>query len=279
MSRNFNATLLLTEPWPLDIDAVADAVRRRFPKIGAVEAVEGQGVRGESGVLTVDSGNVVLKTVPAPFARKQLSPSLKTLKTWDPEPVIRDHQAHLTISCGGAALSGVDGAKAYAATCHFVAAAAATVAPASAVFWREGWTLTETDPFVRSTGMMLQGRMPMGAWISFASIVPRDASPDNVAGMVTYGLKPFIGRELELAPRDGDARAAYRILSNVVRSILNRGFELHDGQKIVDEANDVTMAVSARTYWLRRDLSAFVLITEDSVLDRQTLRPREVATA
>lgn len=279
MLRQFAATVLLDKPWSLEMDQIETAVKTRFPQIGQVDAVPGQVQAERSGILSIDGANVVLQEMDEAFPATSFAPGLKVLKTWDAGSVIRNHKAHLTVTCGGNALDGVEGAKAYAAACHFVTAAAATVAPARAVFWNTGWALTQAEPFVLSSELMLNSRMPLGTWISFATIVPKGYAPEEATGMVTYGMRPFIGRELELAPRPGSPQAAYRCISSVARNILNNGLVLADGQRVVESQSGVAMTVCPRTYWLRRDMSAFVLVSDDSVVDRETLRPRDVETA
>lgn len=278
MPRHFSATILMQRPWALDIDALADTVRQRFPQIGTVEAMPGQVPNREAGLLTIDGGKVVVMCLHAPVPNDQLFPPLRTLRVWDPEPAISAHNAHVIVSCGGD-LPGVDGAKAYAAAAHFVAAAVAEMGPAVAVFWPGGWSLQSPEAFTESASTILDGRAPIGAWMSFATIVPRGFAAEQATGIVSYGLRPFLGRELELAPAPVDGKTAYRRLAAITRAVMDKGATLADGQTVVDPDHTFSMIVRARNFWLRRDLSAFVLVGEDSVIDPETLRPaeREVA--
>ncbi len=279
MSRHFTATILLERPWPLDIDAVGAAVEEHYPEIGRIESVPGQASGLDSGLLRIDGGHVVLTSDPQPVPGEQLSPELKLLRSWDPAPAIRSHQAHLTISCGGR-LPGLEGAEAYAAAVHFVAAAVTHVAPALAVFWQRSYTLTEPGLFREKAARLVEGRMPLGAWVGFASIVPKGYSEREAIGTATYGLRHFIGRELELAPRPCEAKEAFELITSVARPALDRGIALSDGQKLTDVAGTGTaLTVRERTYWLRRKLSAFVLVAEDSVVDSMTLKPRRPSAA
>ena len=121
--------------------------------------------------------------------------------------------------------------------------------------------------------------MPMGNWISFAPVVPRGYEPGEATGLVTYGMTPFIGRELELAPRPGDPKTAYQCVSTIVQLVLDKGLALHDGQRIEDTDESFALTVRERTYWLRRDESAFVLVSDDAVVDPTTLQPLRAAQA
>ena len=275
MSRHFTATILLDRPWKLDIDRLAGALRKRFPRIGTVAATSGQG-RGDAGVLTLDGAQIVVESTPGRAPVDRMRPDLNTLRFWDPSEALDRHAARLTISCGGE-LPGLDGAEAYAAATHFAATAALKEVPALAVIWDHGWTIHRPTDFAEMATGLLAGRMPVNAWVSFAPVVPRGHDPALATGMVTYGLAPMIGRELELAPRPGDPRRAWFALSEIVRRMLDRGLVLSDGQVVTSEGVDFT--ARARTYWLRRGSSAFVLVAPDAVVDAETLRPHERAAA
>ncbi|MEM9061980.1 MAG: hypothetical protein AAGD13_16080 [Pseudomonadota bacterium] len=275
MSRHFSATLLLDRPWRLNIDAVATALRSLFPQIGEVDSVPGQAADEDAGVLIIEGATVVVQSVDAPVDSADLTPPLRPLRAEGADAAATQHSSHVIITAGGA-LPGLEGGEAYAALVHFVAAAALTVAPASAVFWRQGWALTRSSTFSAATSMLLEGKMPVGTWVSFASVVPSGYRPEDGMGMVTYGMRPFVGRELELAPRPGDARSAFQTLGAICRMLLDKGTALSDGARLRTDDDAPILMVRERTYWLRRDLSAFVLVSEDAIVDSETLKPRSV---
>lgn len=276
MSRQFTAIILLDDDWELDIEAIAATAGLRFPTIGHVDARRAV-APDDPGAVTIDGAVVTLQKLPGRLAPERVMPPLRPIRSWNPDDAVRRHVAAVEISCGGD-LPGLEGAEAYAAAVHFVATAACQVAPVSAVLWREGWVLSEPGTFAESAERILAGRMPLSAWVSFATIVPKGYAPEDATGMVTYGMRPFIGRELELAPRPGDPRDAWRCISRVARMALDRGLQLEDGQHLADPKGDFAVTVRERTFWLRRDMSAYVLVADDSVVDVETLKPRnEVA--
>lgn len=276
MARHFTATVLLDRPWEPDPAALADAIRARFPQIGRIEPGRA-GAAGEA-TLDIEGAPVTLTAVPEPLQRERLVPPMKLIRNWQPGAAVRGHAAHIQIACGGT-LPGLDGAEAYAAAVHFVAATVCATAPARAVFWAGAWTLNEPRAFADGARMILDGRMPLGAWIGFAAIVPRGYAPSDATGMVSYGMRPFIGRELELAPRPGDPQGAWRCITRVARAILDRGLPLRDGQRIADAGGSFALTVREQSAWLRHDLPAYVLVGEDSIVDPTTLthRARPVA--
>lgn len=273
MSRHFSAVLLLERPWDLNVDAIAAALRTLFPAIGDVDSVPGQSDGLDAGVLVVEGATVVVQSVAEPYSVEDMSPPLRTLRAGGADEAARSHAAHVTIAAGGA-LPGLEGAEAYAALVHFVAAATLSITPSQAVFWKNGWALSRAEVFSKAGNMLLQGKMPVGTWLSFASVVPTGMQPSDGTGMVTYGLRPFIGRELELAPRPCDPRAAFQTLSSICRTMMDEGVTLSDGDTIRGENGGITYVVRERTYWLRRDSSAYVLVAEDAVVDPVTLSSR-----
>lgn len=273
MSRHFAALLLLDRVVPLDVTELARAVRQAYPQIGEVEAIAGQSQAADAGLIRIDGGHVVISMSNAPMRTDQLSPNLKVMRAWDPTVAVARHEGFLTISCGGS-LKGLEGAKAYAAAVHFVAAALVNVLPTLAVFWQRGFALTDPVDFQDSTRTLLTGRMPLGAWISYAAIVPQGYPPAMAQGMVTYGMRPFIGREIELAPRPCAVKSAHDCISAMARDTLDHGNIPVDGQRLISQAGGgFPMTVRERTYWLRRDRSAFVLVADDALIDPITLKP------
>lgn len=273
MSRQFSAVILLKENWPLDIDAIAAALRQRFDGIGQVAAIPGQAMNVPAGLIDIDGGQIVVTQTNGRHDTDLLHPPLDVMRSWDPAPALEGHKGYLTISCGGG-LPGIEGAEAYAAAVHFVAAAALTVAPASAVFWAPGYALTAPEAFLEAADALKHGRMPLACWVSSAAVVPQGYAPQEALGMVTYGMRPFLGREIELAPRPGDARSAYHCLSAVAGRVLSQGLMLQDGDRLRGLDGSFDVSVRERTYWLRREMSAYVLIADDAVVDPETLRPR-----
>ena len=276
MSRHFSAILLLDQHWKLNVDAIATALRTLYPGIGEIDPVPGQAEDEDAGVLIVDGATVVLQSHPAPVPQEQLNAPLRTLRAGGAEEAVARHTAHITISAGGA-LPGLEGAEAYAAVVHFVAAAALSVTPSSAVLWKQGWALTRAETFATAANMLLQGKMPVGTWVSFATVVPTGLRPEQALGMVTYGMRPFIGRELELAPRPADAKSAFRVLNATCRVLLDRGLQISDGMVLDTTESGVRLTVREKTYWLRRDQSAYVLVTDDAIVDPASLRARKLS--
>ena len=269
-ARQFRATILLEESWQPDVEAIAATLATRFPTIGRIEVPRSR--PGEAaGVIAIDGARVSVHRIPGRVPAERFAPPLKILRRWDPEDAIRCHAGAIEITCGGD-LPGLVCAEAYAAAVHFTVTAACQVARATAVLWREGWVVSEPGAFADGAEQILAGRMPLGTWVSFSPVVPRGLARGDATGMVTCGMRPFIGRELELSPRPGAARDARRCLSRIARMVLDRGVALEDGRQLIDPDGGFAVTVRERSFWLRRDLSTYVLVSDDSVADIRMLK-------
>ncbi|MEM6621742.1 MAG: hypothetical protein AAF674_05890 [Pseudomonadota bacterium] len=273
MSRRFTASILLEQPWPLNIDAIAAAVARRFPQVGRTEAVVGQSDVRDSALLRIDGGNIVITSEDVRCAPADEVPRMKMVRRWDGSRDLARHTAHVTVSCGGR-LSDLAGVKAYAAAVHFVTAAILDLTPALGVYWHGSHVLNRPQAFSAASGALLQGEMPLDNWVGFASYVPSGYAAGDAIGMVSHGLRPFLGRELELAPRRSNAASAHLWISSVAQRVLGSGLDLGDGLHVIDAAQNFDLTVRERTFWLRRDLSSYVLVSPDAVVEVASLRPR-----
>lgn len=251
-------------------------MRKRFPEIGPVEPVPPQPDKPNTSVLMVDQAPVLIESEDGALADEDLQAPMNTLRPAGMDTAVARHHARLRVSAGGS-LDGLEGAEAYATLVHFVTAAAATFIPAAAVYWEDGYCLSRIEDFVSKANQLLEGKMPVINWISFATVIPRGYTADQATGMVTFGLQQFVGRELELAPRPAAARDALRILTAIARMMLDKGTRLSDGLRLEGEAEAEQVVVREKNHWLRQNMSAFVLVSDDAIVDASTLRPRAPA--
>lgn len=280
MTIHFTSCVLLDDDFTFDIDRIAAIVRERFPQIGQIDALPG--VSATAGLLTIDEGLVVVEHVPEPMAPAELWPSFKPLRGWDPVPAVTRHRSHLIVSCGGDNLPGVEGAKTFAAAATFVAGALAHATPASAAFWAHGAVLLRPAEMVRAADILLQGRAPRDAWLSYEPIVPRGFARDQALGLVTHGLRPFLGREIELAPAARTARECYLRLVVAIDHLLGRCITPRDGDEISGLDGHFACTLRLRRQWWRKGVPAIVLVEEESLVDPDTLAlpvPRRKAAA
>jgi hypothetical protein len=269
MLIQFNAYLLLDDPWWIDINRIAALVAQRFPAIGRVEAVPG--ATPGAGLLTIDNGMLVVLSLPHRLSDAEIWPTFAPLQSWDPRGAVAAHRGHIVISCGGDNLPGIDGAKAFAATVTLVAAALAEVAPVTAVLWQEGSVLMSLSGVAAAAERLHLGRLPVSAWVSFVPVTAAGQRPEHSVGMLTHGMALFAGRELELAPAPIPSRLAFEQTSDVANRVLEDGLVLTEGGWIEDPATGEGLLVRTRSSWWRRGVPAFVLLRQDALVDPDTL--------
>ncbi|MEM7745733.1 MAG: hypothetical protein AAF409_18695 [Pseudomonadota bacterium] len=273
MSGTLTATVLLEQPVDLDIAAIAAAVSHRFPQIGHVKPGMGQYGPREVALLQIDGAHVAITLERWRCVPTDLTPDLRPVRGWNCKDAVEQHRARLTVSCGGQP-AGLEWAKAQAAAVHFVTAALLSDLPALAVLWGTGYVLAPVVEFSGASKGLLAGRIPMPLWLGFATVVPKGFDAESALGVVTYGLRPFVGYELELAPRPCTANEALGSVAAIARKVLNGTTDLKDGERLTDGETDQDLTVRERNFWLRRDLSARVLVAPDAVVEVESLRPR-----
>lgn len=266
----FTATLLLERQYTMDAAAIAKAMAKDYKGIGAIEGVPSP-AKPASGLVTIDQTQVVLEAHSGRLDTETLVSEHTLHRPKSTSPDVNSHVAFLDICCGGQT-EDLQNAERYAAAVHLVAASVARIVPTLGIFWRNSGTLTGPDAFRETVKPLFKGKMPVDIWVGFCPSVPDGFTPDVATGMQTAGLRPFLGRELELAPRRGDAETAWECLSSVTRRVLENGLTLKSGQELSDVEAVLSAKVRRRDYWLRRDRSTFVLVTDDAIVEEDTLQ-------
>ena len=113
-----------------------------------------------------------------------------------------------------------------------VAAALADLTAAIAVYWHDGVTITERSRFIDCAKRLAEtGGWPSDIWVRLRWFGPK-TDGEQLVGIVTSGLLPFVGRELEFAPA---ALPPYTIglrVIGVIHYLLSNGPVLRDGHTL-----------------------------------------------
>ena len=272
MSHSFSATLLLRESWPLDIDTVVKTVSALVPDLERVECTTDEIDQAEAITLHLDDTEVVVHGLSQPVRPQKFSNAKQPYQAWIPQDLIDCHQAHFGISCGGSGGRMRD-LETFAAAVHVVATAICDCTDVGAVYWDSAELFVRPDDFVAAFEPLMEGRMPVSSWIGFHPIQPDEFALNSAVGMITSGLRHFVGREIELAPIPTSLDHARTCLGSVVQRLMDHHLNLQEGETVEDLEMALKATVRTRDRWIRRDQSAFVLVTDDSVIDRSTLRP------
>lgn len=271
-TNSLSATLLPREEISLDLDVLAKSISALVPDLDEVTVTKGEGDHKDTTTLRLDDIEVLLSNVAEPVRPSKFYALKTPYNAWIPQALIDQHQSHLYIVSGGDG-AGLKNMETYAAAVHVVATAVCDCVDIGAVFWDSAELFVKPEEFAASVEPLMEGKMPVACWIGFHPIKPDEFALNSAVGMITQGLRHFIGREIELAPSPTDLDHAHMTLGSVVQRLMDHHLRLNDGETIKDLEMALSATIRTRDRWIRRDQAAFVLVTDDSVIDQSTLRP------
>lgn len=272
MTIRIDAYVLLKRPWKPDFDAIASEFEWRYPQLGKARVRRGKGGDGQ-GTITVDGAAVEISHVGAPYPAEQMHPPIRTLGH-DVEEVARltmGQSAYVvvTASCEAA---GMEWCRAYAALVTLVADVVAAKADALAVMWPDSWACLSPAAFEEAAGAVLRGQVPVNLWVAFAQSNPPVLGGAEMTGIVTLGLRHFMGRELELAPMPSLAGEAIGCMREAVGRLTAGTWMPEDHGTLRLDCYPAPLAVRlCPEGFLRRGVPAAVLIAPEAAVDPQTL--------
>lgn len=271
-TNSMSATLLPRDEISLDMDLLAKSISALVSDLDEVTVTKGEGNQKDTTTLRLDDIEVLISNVQEPVRPSKFYALKTPYNAWVPQALIDQHKSHVYIASGG------DGAdlknmETYAAAVHVVATAVCDCVDIGAVFWDAAELFVKPEEFVAAVEPLMEGKMPVGCWIGFHSIKPDEFALNAAVGMITQGLRQFIGREIELAPSPTELNQARLTLGSVVQRLMDHHLRLNDGETIKDLEMALSATIRTRDRWIRRDQAAFVLVTDDSVIDQSTLRP------
>lgn len=237
MTDRFIAMLALERPAAAGADQLAAQIKRQFPN--AVPAGKSVEVRSSQaapdGPIIMDLGGTLITVlfIDKPIPEEALSNAIRVDRMW-PEAAQRlaTHRAHAIVATLSEA-EGFEQARTGAQTVTLAAAALCALMPTIGVYWDAGDTVVEASRFRESAQAMTQGRIPADMWIQFLWLDgPKTPAGERTLAVVTTGLAPFVGREIEFQPAPlPPAVIAERVLGTIVYLLMN-GPVLNDGDTL-----------------------------------------------
>ncbi|MDD2867917.1 hypothetical protein [Neomegalonema sp.] len=217
-THSFAAFALLDAPKPLDLSALAEALKRRRPALA-------QGISAESAPawhLRIGGGAVAVTPVAAPIAGLKLGPGA-------PAKLIR-HQAHVV----AATLSSSGDSRQDALMLSYVMAELCRQQGARGVYWPTSGAFAPADHFVEKTEAA--DSWPTDIWLRISVLAqPMREDPRRTGyGVRTQGLLPFFGYELDMPAWKESAgvdRAARRA-AQVASYLFAKGGGVQDGDTL-----------------------------------------------
>ncbi|TWB58867.1 DUF4261 domain-containing protein [Bradyrhizobium sacchari] len=221
------AFALFERPVVLDLATVVDVLRKRHP--GIEIDLSGAAPGTASPVIRCAGVNVMLMVMPMPVPRESWDlPGRRAVATWPTAlEVLGRHGAHVVVSTVGQARTPEQQLQAARAVTAVTGGLIAAV-PAAAVLW-DGLVAHSAERWEQLSRESFAGypRIPFPLWVSIHPF--RDG---QIVGAITFGLRPFGGREIELEGAGADPKQVVRQVAGLIVYVLEHGAVLRDGDTL-----------------------------------------------
>ena len=270
MSIRLEAFVLLKKAWKPDLGAIMAELDWRYPQAGRTRVRRDGATNEAAGTIYVDGAPVEIALVNAPYPAEQLNPPMRLI---DREGAIAasGHSAYILVSVTSPS-DELDWIKVHAALLTLVTTVVAVKSGAVCVFWSESWACITPEQLEEAAGAVMRGEPPVEFWVSFAQARPARVAGEAMSGIASFGLRPFVGRELEIAPIPAMPTGAVGCLRAAARRLLTVEWEPWDRQAV--KLNSFAEPLTVRFIdagFMRRGVPAMVLIAPDASVDAETL--------
>jgi len=229
------AQIGLTQHTPVSARLLADRLTQRFPayieKLPITHVAEppqpGTPLR-----LIIGPCAVEVYAMPQPIPADALAIALATNRDW---PQARAAFAQCYAHLGIIALRRKDGKDdpfLNAICVTLVSATLCDMTPAVGVLWPSGNRVTEAGRFSTVAARMVGGEPAIDLWVqTLFTDGPVLGGQRSLCAMTT-GLRPFVGREIELLPVARGLEPLGRIVSSLLAFVARRGAGFEDGDSV-----------------------------------------------
>jgi hypothetical protein len=184
-------------------------------------------------MLAIDDVVITVLYVDRPLPPGTLDGAIAANRVWkDVRQVVAAHRAHAIVAL---LQGGGDLAKLRTSACVVTAAAAAlsSLLPTSGVYWASGQTVNEPGYFRQRADVFAKGTLPLDIWVQLLWLDgPRSPNGQRTFAVITTGLMPFVGREIEFQPAARPPLEIGERVAGAVSYLLDNGPVLADGDTI-----------------------------------------------
>ncbi len=281
--EKFMAMIALARATPISMQMLTAAIKRRFPGFkGGIMPVGGDGPANASGnthMLMLGNSHLVLMSIDAPMPPGHLDSSIAAAElTWrDARVKLGPHKAHIIV----AAMGGADGfAKAVgqASDVTIVTAALCDIAPALGVYWCSGDVVTKPEHFQEGAAGFFAGRPPVDNWLQLRFFRGNAENGRPAVGMMTTGLMPFVGREIEFPPAELHPSVVAQRVIGTAHYLLANGPVVDHGHTIgISNAEAIRVRHRDRGRYIPRPVYELSLeVLDPSVSPNEPVHLKEV---
>lgn len=259
--------------WQPDVGALGRALSARYPELGTIEGVPASGEGWPPARLVVDGASVSLSVVNAPYPVEGLLSPVRLVDHVDPRGLVRDQVAYVMI--GADAPEGAELVEAFCGLVTLVAEQVARDAPTLAVFWASSWRLMPLSGIETAATRVMAGDPPRELWLSWAELTGERAGGEGNRCLMSFGLRAFTGREVEMAPAPVALAPALEVARRLADRMID-GPVPEDHDALDDTALGRPAVLRLAQRFLRPAQPALVIVPEGSPIEAETLRPRRV---
>jgi hypothetical protein len=205
MKTRFLTYLSLSESMTMTAGAIEMAIRAG-PSQGALNITslsgpqfskESQEAESDSCILIADGLRVAVMFMAAPLPKGSWEWPVKLAREWpEAQSVMEGGKGHVVIG----AVQAVEGHEAVlklARAVTIISEAIARFLKVDAILFTSGDRLTDHEGLLAGAREVAAGEVAVDLWTTLQF---RLGSSDKEIGVLSYGLAPFVGREVELAP-------------------------------------------------------------------------------
>ncbi|MEL6768551.1 MAG: hypothetical protein AAFP17_15325 [Pseudomonadota bacterium] len=285
MTTRIEAFVLLNGGWKPDAMDFAADLGARYPGIGRVRGKQAEEGSGTPHVIGVDGASVQMSIVNAPYPTEQLLPPLRLIEHVDPEPVARAQAAYVMLSAEWPDIDAEEApvecaeiAGAYSALLTLVTAMVVRQAPSIAAFWTESWRFWTAEQIEAAADGVMRGEPPLSLWYSLAEIKGAKAGGGDMRGAMSFGLKPFCGREVEVAPAPLGA-VTVQMLAKEMAERMIAGERIEDHEPLHRPGMEEPAVVRLADRFMRPRQPVVLVVPPGAGIDAQSLESKKAAGA
>jgi hypothetical protein len=232
-SDRFLALLPLAEARFPSASQIATATNALMPELAAAPAVAKTPANSPSVLLQVGKSIIVLMFIDRPLPPDALFTAFATERLWPTaKSEVAPHKAHVVASVMNMPETFAERREA-AVHLTAVLGALCRTAPVIGVNWSDAETITKAALLPDWVLQVRQGKWPIHLWAQFIWFGGQtDAQGRRMLGILTRGLRTFVGREIEFEPVALPPETVYDRVCGVVSYLLTQGMVLKDGDSV-----------------------------------------------
>ena len=237
MTEQFIAYVATARYGAVSAERLADAIRMiAAPMALAIQPLPSAlpaSALGPGFVLEVEGLRLAVMFVAAPLPREAYAEALTLNRTWPEAAAAMDGAAAHVIVASLSPPGSHGEALNAAGYASFAAAALCTLLPAIAVVWTNASTMTEANAFQTAIRGLGQRRLPVLQWVGLSFLqAPAGPQGERQTAVMTHGLLPFLGRELEWMPSPLPLPLIVERLLGACDYLIMRGPVIADGDTL-----------------------------------------------